>query len=123
MKEWCNIYNVPYYLVQQRYKKVTKNNIPCDDLSILFSRETLHLKKNRKPYVRNHFSDYRERPIIQYDVNNVLIKEWSGIKEIKQTGLFNKNAVLNCCYGFAKTHKGFIWRYKDDNYPQYKSKK
>ena len=123
MKEWCNIYNVPYYLVQQRYKKVTKNNIPCDDLSILFSRETLHLKKNRKPYVRNHFSDYRERPIIQYDVNNVLIKEWSGIKEIKQTGLFNKNAVLNCCYGFSKTHKGFMWRYKDDNYPQYKGKK
>lgn len=123
MKEWCNIYNVPYYLVQQRYKKITKNNIPCDDLSILFSKETLHLKKNRKPYVRKHFFDYRERPIIQYDANNIFIKEWSGIKEIKQTGLFNKNAVLNCCYGFAKTHKGFMWRYKDDNYPQYKSGK
>ena len=22
IKEWCNIYNVPYYLAQQRYKKM-----------------------------------------------------------------------------------------------------
>lgn len=121
MKDWCNIYNVPYYLVQQRYKKIVKNNIICDDLSILFSSKRLYIKENRKPSTRKIYSDYRERPIIQYDTNKIFIKEWSGIKEIKQTGLFNKNAVLNCCYGLAKTHKDFIWRYKNDNYPQYKS--
>ena len=50
------------------------------------------------------------------------LKEWTGIKEIKQSGFFNKNAVLNCCYGLSITHKGFVWRYKNDNYPKYKSK-
>lgn len=122
MKEWCDIYNISYSIVQQRYKKILKNNIKCDDISIIFKSKTLFLTNRKKPSFKKEFKDYRDKPIIQYDINNVPIKEWSSIKEIKQTNLFNKNAVLNCCYGLSKTHKGYIWRYKLNNYPAYNSK-
>lgn len=47
MKEWCDIYNIPYYVVQQRYKKIIKNNIKCEDITIIFKQDTLYLTKKK----------------------------------------------------------------------------
>lgn len=123
LREWCDIFHCPYNRALQRYIKIMRNDIKCDDFSIIFSEETLYLLPEKTPSHQKHFVDYRERPIIQYDINNNVIKEWSGIKEIKNSGDFNKNAVLNCCYGFALTHKGYKWRYKNDNYPEFHQRK
>lgn len=123
LKQWCNEFDFPYALAYGRYRKITNSGMDCKDLSIIFCKDTLYIKNREKPSRTKPYVDYRERPIIQYDLSKNPIKEWSGIKEIKQFTDFNKNAVLNCCYGLALTHKGFMWRYKNDTYPEFQSKK
>lgn len=52
------------------------------------------------------------KEIIQYDLNNNLIKEWKGIKQAARTLNIkppNLSATLN---GRQKTCGGFIWKYK-----------
>jgi hypothetical protein len=50
------------------------------------------------------------KPILQYDLNNVLIKEWrcaaDAIDELKLKGIYN------CLIGISKKSGKFIWKYK-----------
>ena len=53
----------------------------------------------------------KSKPVLQFDLNGNLIKEWKSINECGRNG-FNQGAVAACCQGKRKTHKGFIWKYK-----------
>ncbi len=57
----------------------------------------------------------RRIPVIQYDLNNNLIKEWSSAHEA-ETSLKVFNIYL-ACKGKAQTVGGFIWKYKHDEQP------
>jgi hypothetical protein len=50
------------------------------------------------------------KPILQYDLNNKLIKEWkSPIEAIEELGL---KGIYNCLLGISKKSGGYIWKYK-----------
>lgn len=51
--------------------------------------------------------------VLQYTLDGEFVKEWQSTKECKRNG-FNYGAVAACCRGERKTHKGFIWKYKED---------
>lgn len=51
------------------------------------------------------------KPILQYTLDGVFVKEWDSIRECGRNG-FNSAQICNCCNGKRKQHKGFIWRYK-----------
>jgi hypothetical protein len=52
------------------------------------------------------------KPIIQYDLNCIVIREWPSIKEaVNVTGITN---IPNCVQGKNKKAGGYIWKYKDD---------
>lgn len=51
-------------------------------------------------------------PILQCDLNNKFIKEWSSFKEITENMGFHNSALVNCCKGRQLTSKGYIWKYK-----------
>ena len=50
------------------------------------------------------------KPVLQYDLNGNLIKEWKSINECGRNG-FNQGDICKCCNGKLKTAKGFIWKY------------
>lgn len=52
------------------------------------------------------------KPIIQYDLNNNLIKEWESIKSASDELKINSGDISTCCRGRQITAKGFIWKYK-----------
>lgn len=52
-------------------------------------------------------------PILQMDKDNKLIKEWDSIDAI--TDDFNKKSIIKCCEGQQQSHKGYIWKYKDND--------
>ena len=52
------------------------------------------------------------RPILQYDLDNILVNEWSSAKEVEDVLGFNHSNITTCCKGRTKTAYGFIWRYK-----------
>lgn len=52
------------------------------------------------------------KPVLQYDKEGNLIKEWVSTKEIeKQLGFANTH-ISDCCRRKLKTAYGFIWCYK-----------
>lgn len=51
------------------------------------------------------------KPVLQYDLEENLIREWASAMECSRNGYSNGH-VSECCRGERKTHKGFIWKYK-----------
>lgn len=53
------------------------------------------------------------RKILQKDINNNVIKEWSNIIEIKENTNYNKHSIYKCCEGKHNTAYGYKWEYAD----------
>ena len=60
--------------------------------------------------------NYQKRKIKQYDMKGNFIKSYDSIKEAASFG-FNDGNIQDCCVYRLKSHKGFIWRYIEDNNP------
>lgn len=56
------------------------------------------------------------KPILQYTKEGVLVKEYDFISQVYEDG-FSVGNVSNCARKLKgyKTHKGYIWKYKDKN--------
>ena len=52
----------------------------------------------------------KHKPIIQHDLKNNIIKEWSSIKEAKT--ILKINNIPLALSGANKTAGGYIWKYK-----------
>lgn len=55
------------------------------------------------------------KPVIQYTKDGILVKEYDFISQVKEDG-FSPSNVMYCARGTKnyKSHKGFIWKFKDD---------
>lgn len=55
-------------------------------------------------------------PISQYSKDGKLITNWESIIKASRTLEIDSGAIAHCCNKdkYAKTFKGFIWRFKDD---------
>lgn len=54
----------------------------------------------------------QSKPVLQFTLSGDLIREWVSMAECTRNG-FRQSAVCRCCRGELKTHKGYIWRYKE----------
>ena len=54
----------------------------------------------------------RSKPIIQYDKNFNIVAEWKSCTEPPKEK-YDYSAITKCCKNIYKTHKGYIWRYKE----------
>lgn len=52
------------------------------------------------------------KPVLQYTKTGELVKEWPSIMEAGRNG-FNQGHVWSCCNVKRKSHKGYIWKYKE----------
>lgn len=55
--------------------------------------------------------DFHAKPVLQYDINNNLIKEWPSITDAEET--LHLGSISKCCQFKRKSCGGFIWRYKE----------
>lgn len=64
----------------------------------------------------------KKRSVRMYDLSGNFIKEYSSLTETA-IDWFNDSNVQLCCSGKQKSHKGYIWRYSEDEPPiKYKNK-
>lgn len=54
----------------------------------------------------------RSIPIIQYNMNNIIIKEWDNAASAGENLNIKVASICNALKGRAKTAGGFIWKYK-----------
>ena len=94
--EWCNHkYNINYGTCQHRrvantdYKEV--------------SRKRAEKLLNRKD---------QSKTVLQFTKDNEFVREWVSTKECGRND-YDHSAVAACCRGKLKSHKGFIWKYKE----------
>lgn len=52
------------------------------------------------------------KTVLQFTLDGLLVKEWSSTRECERNG-FDNSAVGRCCNGKQKSHKGYIWKYKE----------
>ncbi len=55
------------------------------------------------------------KTILQYDINNNLIKEWPSLKKAGDELKINSRSIGNCINKISKTSGGYIWENKLDN--------
>ena len=53
------------------------------------------------------------KPVLQLK-NGVIVKEYNSINEAAKMNLFSPIAICMVCKGKRKTHKGYMWRYKNE---------
>lgn len=53
------------------------------------------------------------KQVAQYNLDGELVKIWESISETGRND-FNFKHVCACCQGKRKTHKGFIWKYYEE---------
>ena len=54
----------------------------------------------------------KSKKVLQFTLDGEFIREWPSTAECGRNG-FITSAVCLCCNGKLKTHKGFVWKYKD----------
>ena len=53
------------------------------------------------------------KKVLQFSKSGEFIREWESTRECERKG-FDHSGVMKCCKGKLKSHKGYIWRYKED---------
>ena len=56
----------------------------------------------------------RKKPIYQLNKQNIIIKEWSSIKEASVELKIQSSDINNCCLGYNKTAGGYKFEYKNN---------
>ena len=52
------------------------------------------------------------KKVLQFTLNGEFIREWPSFAECERNGFYG-TAVCKCCQGKQKTHKGYIFQFKD----------
>ena len=100
--EWCNRkYNINYGTARQRRK---------DTWIKRFNNGEYNFGDNLY-FMGGNIGDKR-KAILQLSLDFELVKEWDSAKSTLEYG-FDPGTVTKCCKGKRKTHKGFLWKYKD----------
>ncbi len=62
----------------------------------------------------NNFKKKMIKPILQYNLNMELIKEWTNIIDIIDEYNYTQSMLRSCLNGKTKTAYGYIWKYKNE---------
>lgn len=68
----------------------------------------------RKRVGKNHF---KSKPVVQINNNNEIVAYWESASFCETvTNFFKQSHINNCANGKEKQHKGFVWRYVDNDF-------
>jgi len=54
------------------------------------------------------------RKLIQYTLNNEIIKEWDSVKAVLEHYKYSIKKFRDCCHGKTNSYGGFKWKYYDE---------
>jgi len=127
IKSRCNNKKTPYY------KNYGGRGIKCliteEDIKFLYNRDKAYLMKqpsidreeNDGNYVLSNCrfieksknsAKAHNKPVLQYDLNNQFVKEWSSCYIATKNLNISHSALTMCAQGLRKTSARFIWKYK-----------
>lgn len=72
-----------------------------------------HHSKETKQKISENCKGKNNKPIQQYTLDNVFIREWESATTASEELNIIRQNITNCCKSKQKSAGGFIWRYKD----------
>jgi group I intron endonuclease len=98
------------------HTKESKDKIRLSKIGMKFSDEVNKSKgrKGRESNRKGFFSENNPRSVkvLQFDLNDNLIKEWNCLMDIRRELDYHIGNVSSCLKGNLKTYKKFKWQYK-----------
>ena len=102
--EWCTIkYNSNYGNAK---KNMIDSRIRNNDISEIIRKCKLTKIKNQ--------SYSCEKPVIQYSLDGVFIREYASSTEAEKITGISRGGIQRCCIGKYKQARGYKWRYNSD---------
>lgn len=90
------------YMFERHLSEETKKKISESHKGKIFSEE--HKRK---------ISEANSKQVAQYTLDGKLVKIWCSTSECKRNGFTQQN-IWKCCQGKRNKHKGFIWKYYNE---------
>lgn len=89
------------------------NNSEGGESGRLGTKWTIESKlKSSKSHFRMFLNGPCSKTILQYDLNENLIKEWPSAMEVERSLGFNNANITRCASGKRKTAYKYIWKWK-----------
>ena len=82
------------------------DNRPCN---LEWCSQAYNLRHAYRTGLKNN--NHLNKKIIQYDLDNNLIKVWNSQKEIIDTLGYTQSVISYCCRGKTKSAYGYKWKY------------
>lgn len=76
------------------------------------TKETIEkrVSKNKGKHRTKSSKMKRSKPVLQFDKHGNFISEYFGLNEAQR--ITGARHISECCNGYRKTDKGFIWKWK-----------
>jgi group I intron endonuclease len=87
--------------IGRKMSKEAKQKMRKAKLGVSLSKET-----------KEKLSNYKSKPIIQYDLKGNFIRNWKSAAEVQQKLNINQSHIRECCLKKRKTAGKFIWKNK-----------
>lgn len=123
-KHWQYVHRVVYCAVnglwnipegmQINHKNESKTSNQIANLELVTPKQNANhgTRTERSSAARINHPEMSKRVAAYKD--GELIMCFPSINQARRQG-YNKSNICDCCNGNRKTHKGFVWRYLDDN--------
>ena len=110
-------YNIGVPFTEERKRHLSENHADVSgEKNPMYGKkwtpEEIAIRQSHRTYTRGgeHPS---ARPILQLDMNGNLIKRWGSITEAAE--VYCRTSIKDCLRGKYKQHRGYQWRYADEN--------
>ncbi len=103
----------------RQHTQETKDKISAGGLGRKCSTETKHKLSviNTGKCLSDETKKKMSKPVLQYTLDGIFIKEWDGIKIASTKLNINPVAVSACCRKVTNTSGGYMWKFKSENCP------